>query len=74
MSVDRLAATAAEMARKSIADKKTNKALQALPKQKQDKFRGIIMIVSGVMMVISGLRMLKKGDANLNYSGNAGLF
>lgn len=72
MSVKGLAATAAEMARKSVADKKTNKALQALPKQKQDKFRGIIMIVSGVMMLISGFKMLKKRKANLNYSGDTG--
>lgn len=69
MSVEVWAASAAEMARKSVADKKTNKALQALPKQKQDKFRGIIMIVSGVMMLISGFKMLKKSNEKPNYSG-----
>jgi hypothetical protein len=65
MSAKGLAVSAAEMVGANIVGNKANKAIESLPKQKQNKIRGYLMIGSAIMLLVSGLRLIKK-DRNLN--------
>jgi hypothetical protein len=65
MSVKGMALSAAEMAGANIIEKKAHKAIESLPKQKQNKIRGILMIASAVMLLVSGYKLVKKAR-NMN--------
>lgn len=66
MSAKGMAVSAAEMVGANIVEKKVNKAIQSLPKQKQNKIRGILMIASAVMLLVSGFKLVKKAR---NFNG-----
>jgi hypothetical protein len=65
MSVKGMAVSAAEMVGANIVGNKANKAIESLPKPKQNKIRGILMIASAVMLLMSGLKLVKKAR-NMN--------
>lgn len=65
MSAKGLAATAAEMVGSRIVEKGANKAIKSLPPQKQNKFRGWLMVGVALMLFMSGLKLIKnklRGD------------
>ena len=66
MSAKGMAVSAAEMVGANIVEKKANKVIQSLPKQKQNKIRGILMIASAVMLLVSGFKLVKKAR---NFNG-----
>ena len=59
MSAKGLAATAAEMVGSRIVEKGANKAIKSLPPQKQNKFRGWLMVGVALMLFMSGLKLIK---------------
>jgi hypothetical protein len=60
MSVKGLAVTAAELVGTRMVESGANKAIQSLPQQKQNKIKGLLMVVAGIMLFKSGLKLLKK--------------
>lgn len=65
MSAKGLAATAAEMVGSRIVEKGAKKAIKSLPPQKQNKFRGWLMVGVALMLFMSGLKLIKnklRGD------------
>ena len=43
-----------------IIEKGANKAIESLPRQKQNKVRGLLMMAGAVALFMSGLKMMKK--------------
>ncbi|HEX6428587.1 MAG TPA: hypothetical protein VF008_12910 [Niastella sp.] len=60
-----LAATAAELVGTRIVESGANKAIQSLPQQKQNRIKGVLMVVAGIMLFKSGLKLLKR-ERNVN--------
>ncbi|HUP12441.1 MAG TPA: hypothetical protein VM187_09525 [Niastella sp.] len=63
MEAKTLAATALQGVGTRMVEKGAKKALEALPTQKQNKVRGILMIAGAVALLLSGLKMMKKKTA-----------
>jgi hypothetical protein len=59
MSPKGLAVKAAEMVGSRIVEKGADKAIKSLPPQKQNKFRGWLMVGVALMLFISGLKLIK---------------
>jgi hypothetical protein len=55
-----LAVSALQSVGTRMVEKGANKAIDSLPRQKQNKVRGILMIAGAVALLISGLKMMKK--------------
>jgi hypothetical protein len=64
MSVKGLAVPAAEMGDTLVFGNGATEARQSLPKQKQSKIRGILMVVTAFMLIKSGLKMLKNRNVH----------
>jgi UPF0716 family protein affecting phage T7 exclusion len=60
MSAKGLAVSAAESVGTRMVEKGATKAIQSLPKPKQDKIKGILMVAAAIMLIVSGLKLLKK--------------
>jgi hypothetical protein len=60
MQAKSMAVSAIEGVGAKMVERKAAKAIDSLPKQKQNKLRGALMIASAVALLISGLKLLKK--------------
>lgn len=60
MSAKGLAASAAELVGARMVERGANKAMQSLPKQKQNKIKGWFMVAAAIMLIVSGLKLLRE--------------
>ena len=65
MSAKGLAVSAAEIVGTRIVEKGATKAIQSLPKQKQNKIKGLLMVAAAIMLFVSGFKLVKK-ERNVN--------
>lgn len=63
METKTLAVSALQGVGTRIVERGANKAIESLPKQKQNKVRGLLMIAGAVALLMSGLKMMKKKPA-----------
>ena len=64
MSVKGLVDSAAEMTNTHTGGIEANSAILSIPKQKQSKLRGVLMVATAIMLISSGLKMLKNRHAH----------
>jgi hypothetical protein len=57
-----LAVSALQSVGTKMVEKGANKAIESLPRQKQNKVRGILMVAGAVALLISGLKMMKRNN------------
>ena len=60
METKTLAVSALQGVGTRMVERGANKAIETLPKNKQNKVRGILMIAGAVALLMSGLKMMKK--------------
>jgi hypothetical protein len=60
METKTLAVSALQGVGTRIMERGANKAIDTLPKNKQNKVRGLLMIAGAVALFMSGLKMMKK--------------
>ena len=60
METKQLAVSALQGVGTRMVERGANKAIEHLPRQKQNKVRGILMIAGAVALLMSGLKMMKK--------------
>lgn len=63
METKTLATSALQGVGSRMVERGANKAIATLPKNKQNKVRGILMIAGAVALLMSGLKMMKKRPA-----------
>lgn len=60
METKTLAVSALQGVGTRIMERGANKAIESLPRQKQNKVRGLLMMAGAVALFMSGLKMMKK--------------
>jgi hypothetical protein len=60
METKTLAVSALQGVGTRIVERGANKAIEQLPKNKQNKVRGLLMIAGAVALFMSGMKMMKK--------------
>ena len=60
METKTLAVSALQGVGTRIVERGANKAIESLPMHKQNKVRGIIMMVGAVALFMSGMKLMKK--------------
>ena len=60
METKTLAVSALQGVGTRMVERGANKAIESLPRTKQNKVRGILMIAGALALFMSGLKMMKK--------------
>jgi hypothetical protein len=60
METKTLAVSALQGVGTRMMERGANKAIETLPRNKQNKVRGILMIAGAVALLISGFKMMKR--------------